>query len=95
MHFVERQIEEAVRRGEFDDLEGQGGPIADLDGDYDPLWWVRSFVQRARAQEAAWELRRAVRRARAVGDAARLAALRWEILEVNRHLDPDERLDPL
>ena len=81
MHFVERQIEAAVRRGEFDDLEGQGRPIADLDGDYDPLWWVRSFVQRSRAQEAAWELCR--------------AALRQEILEVNRHLDPDERLAPL
>ncbi len=95
VYFAERQIEEAIERGEFDDLEGAGKPIPDLDGDYDPLWWVRSFVQRSRAQEAAWALRREIRRARVHGDVDRLRTLRDAVAEVNRHLDPDERLEPL
>jgi DnaJ-like protein len=39
--WVERQIREAMERGDFDDLPGLGEPIADLGGPYDELWWVR------------------------------------------------------
>ena len=38
--FVERQIREAMRSGEFDDLKGKGQPLTDLDDD-DPMWWVK------------------------------------------------------
>ncbi|HQV57479.1 MAG TPA: DUF1992 domain-containing protein [Ilumatobacteraceae bacterium] len=37
----EQAIAEAMRRGEFDNLEGSGRPIDDLDGAHDELWWVR------------------------------------------------------
>jgi hypothetical protein len=97
VHFVERQIQEAMDRGEFDELEGAGEPIPDLDGDYDPLWWARSFLRRARAQDAAWELRRLLRRERANPELSpeRVVELRRMIADVNRYLDPDERIDPL
>ena len=36
LYLAERKIEEAIARGEFDDLPGQGLPL-DLD-DEDPLW---------------------------------------------------------
>ena len=36
--WVERQIREAMERGEFDDLSGAGKPIADLDKAHDELW---------------------------------------------------------
>lgn len=39
--FVERQIREAMERGEFDDLPGAGKPLPDLDRPRDDLWWVR------------------------------------------------------
>jgi hypothetical protein len=39
--FVDRQIREAQERGEFDDLEGAGEPIADLHRPHDELWWIR------------------------------------------------------
>jgi hypothetical protein len=37
--FVERQIREAMERGEFADLPGAGKPL-DLDDD-DPMWWIK------------------------------------------------------
>lgn len=37
---VEQQIRQAMDRGEFRELRGEGRPLADLDDD-DPLWWVR------------------------------------------------------
>jgi hypothetical protein len=43
---AERRIREAMERGEFDDLEGLGRPIADLDQPYDELWWVKKLCQR-------------------------------------------------
>lgn len=41
--WVERQIREAMDRGEFDDLPGAGKPIPDLDKPYDELWVQRSI----------------------------------------------------
>lgn len=97
-HLVERQIREAMERGEFDDLEGAGRPIPDVDGNYEPDWWVRRWVQHARAQDNAWELRRRIRKARLdpPGDEeereALLCRLDDEISAINRWLDPDERI---
>lgn len=39
--WVERQIREARERGDFDDLDGAGQPLADLDRPHDELWWVK------------------------------------------------------
>ena len=41
---AERKIREAMDRGEFDDLPGQGEPLK-LD-DRDPNWWVKGLLER-------------------------------------------------
>jgi hypothetical protein len=40
----ERKIREAMERGEFDNLPGQGKPL-DL-SDRDPNWWVKGLLER-------------------------------------------------
>ncbi|GAA3794626.1 DUF1992 domain-containing protein [Sphaerisporangium flaviroseum] len=44
--WIDRQIREAMERGEFDDLPGTGKPIPDLDKPYDELWWVKQKLRR-------------------------------------------------
>jgi hypothetical protein len=44
--WVERQIREAMERGEFDNLPGAGKPIADLDKPHDELWWIKQKLRR-------------------------------------------------
>jgi hypothetical protein len=39
--WIDRQIREAIERGELDDLPGAGEPLPDLDEPYDEMWWVR------------------------------------------------------
>jgi hypothetical protein len=46
LFLVERRIQEAIARGEFDDLPGAGKPIPDLDEPVDELWWVRRWMKR-------------------------------------------------
>jgi len=46
--WVERQIRQAMERGEFDDLPGAGKPIPGLNGRDEPDWWVRGFLERER-----------------------------------------------
>ncbi len=58
--YVERRIREAIEAGEFDDLPGAGEPIPDLDGSYEPEWWVRKWMEREGI--TAQELREALRR---------------------------------
>ena len=43
--WVEKQIREAMDRGEFDDLPGAGKPIPNLH-DADELWWVKGKLRR-------------------------------------------------
>jgi hypothetical protein len=45
-HFVEISIQQAMRRGDFDDLPGAGKPIPDLTQTYDPNWWIRRKIER-------------------------------------------------
>lgn len=45
-HLVERRIREAIERGELDNLEGAGKPIADLDDPEDELSWVKRWMKR-------------------------------------------------
>lgn len=44
--WVDLQVQQAMERGEFDDLPGRGKPIADLGGDHDPDWWVKKLIER-------------------------------------------------
>src|SRR5205085_1882329 len=44
--WIDRQVREADERGEFDGLPGAGQPIPDLDGPYDPMWWVKNKLRR-------------------------------------------------
>jgi len=46
--YVEIQIQQAMRRGDFDDLPGEGKPIRDLHEAYDPNWWIRQKIERER-----------------------------------------------
>jgi Domain of unknown function (DUF1992) len=43
---VERQIRQAMERGEFDDLPGAGKPIPGAGQPDEPLWWVKAWVER-------------------------------------------------
>lgn len=42
--YVETAIQQAIRRGEFDDLPGAGKPL-DLGGTHDPDWWIRRKIE--------------------------------------------------
>lgn len=44
--WVDQQIRVAMARGDFDNLPGAGKPIKDLDGAYDPDWWLKKLVER-------------------------------------------------
>ena len=44
--WIEQRISEAIERGEFDDLPGEGQPLDVLDEPYEPNWWVKRWVQR-------------------------------------------------
>ena len=46
--WVDLQVRQAMERGEFDDLPGQGKPIADLGVEHDPDWWLKKLVERER-----------------------------------------------
>ena len=44
--WAERQVREAIERGEFDNLPGQGQPIPGLTGREDSDWWLKGFLER-------------------------------------------------
>jgi hypothetical protein len=46
--WVDMQIQQAMRRGEFDNLPGAGKPIAGLDRPHDPDWWLKRLIERER-----------------------------------------------
>ncbi len=46
--WVDLQVKEAIRRGEFDNLPGAGKPLADLGTEHDPDWWIKKLVERER-----------------------------------------------
>jgi hypothetical protein len=45
-HIVETAIQQAIRRGDFDDLPGAGKPLPGLTGTHDPDWWIRRKIER-------------------------------------------------
>ncbi|MFT3799256.1 DUF1992 domain-containing protein [Microbacterium sp.] len=42
---VESAIQQAIRRGDFDNLPGAGKPIPGLGDHHDPDWWIRRKIQ--------------------------------------------------
>lgn len=44
--WIDRQIDDAHDRGEFDELPGAGKPIPDLGKPYDEMWWVKQKLRR-------------------------------------------------
>ncbi|HEY8982176.1 MAG TPA: DUF1992 domain-containing protein [Streptomyces sp.] len=45
--WVDRQIQDAQARGEFDGLTGAGKPLPDgVDSSYDELWWIKRKMAR-------------------------------------------------
>ena len=46
--YVETAIQQAIRRGEFDNLPGAGKPLQNLERGYDPDWWIRQKIERER-----------------------------------------------
>lgn len=46
--WVEIQLQQAIRRGEFDNLPGAGKPIPGIDQPYDPDWWIKRLIERER-----------------------------------------------
>ncbi|MDQ6688189.1 MAG: DUF1992 domain-containing protein [Actinomycetota bacterium] len=46
--FVDLQIQQAMARGDFDNLPGAGKPIADLGASHDPDWWLKKLIERER-----------------------------------------------
>ncbi|MDQ1131233.1 DUF1992 domain-containing protein [Microbacterium sp. SORGH_AS_0888] len=43
--YVETVIQQAIRRGDFDDLPGSGKPIEGLGDHHDPDWWIRRKIR--------------------------------------------------
>lgn len=44
--WFEEQIRRAQEEGAFDNLEGAGKPLPDLQEGYDPDWWAKKLVRR-------------------------------------------------
>jgi hypothetical protein len=44
--YVDLQIQQAVERGDFDDLPGLGKPLPDIGHDHDPDWWLKQLIER-------------------------------------------------
>ena len=42
---IETSIQQAIRRGEFDDLPGAGKPLKNLEGKHDPDWWIKQKIE--------------------------------------------------
>jgi hypothetical protein len=41
---IETEIQQAIRRGEFDNLPGAGKPLPGLGDHHDPDWWIRRKI---------------------------------------------------
>lgn len=46
--WVDQQVQQAIRRGDFDNLPGAGKPIEGLGTEHDPDWWLRRLIERER-----------------------------------------------
>ncbi len=95
LYLAERKIEEAIARGEFDNLPGAGRPLKNLTGERDELWWIRDLVRREQIETLPPTLRLRKERDAALEEIARstseegvrdiVAALNGRIRDVNRN----------
>lgn len=46
--WVDLQVQQAMERGEFDNLPGAGKPIEGLGAEHDPDWWLKKLIERER-----------------------------------------------
>ncbi|MFC8916756.1 DUF1992 domain-containing protein [Streptomyces sp. NPDC057116] len=96
--WVDKQIREAMERGEFDNLEGFGKPLPDDSVPYDDLWWVRRTMHRegiAPVLPPALALRKEAEDARAaVERAASEAEVRRIVADVNERITAALRRPP-
>ncbi len=46
--WVDLQVQQAIARGDFDNLPGAGKPIEGLGAQHDPDWWLKQLVERER-----------------------------------------------
>jgi hypothetical protein len=44
--WVDLQIQQAMERGEFDNLPGAGKPLGDLGSPHDRDWWLKKLIER-------------------------------------------------
>lgn len=51
--WVDQTIQQAQRRGEFDNLPGAGKPLKNLDRSGDPDWWVKGMIEREKLDMSA------------------------------------------
>lgn len=61
---AENRIRDAMERGDFEALEGEGQPLPDLDEPYDPNWWIKKWMRRERLSEEVKEGLRDLRQRR-------------------------------
>jgi len=100
---VERTIRDAIACGEFDHLLGAGKPLPDLDRQYDPDWWARRYLEQLKAEGAADEVRRLIRKELPflrtkpdrVAAQARVDELNALITRVNSSIPAEHRIDPI
>ena len=93
--WVDKQIADAQRRGDFDNLAGKGKPLPGVDEPHDDLWWVKKKLKDEGVSflPPALAIRREVELARERIDAAEseeavraiVAAINARIREVNRN----------
>lgn len=98
---VEEQIKEAIARGDFDNLPGQGRPLPK--GDDGPGWWARRQIEQMRRQDRLADL--STRIDRDLGEVwvlreetavrERVAEFNAEIEAANRDVPADEQLELL
>jgi hypothetical protein len=93
--WVERQVREAIERGEFDNLPGAGRPLPGINGREDQDWWVKSLLEREQLPmplPTSLALRREVAELpQTVADVPDEAAVRSIIEDLNRRIRDSHR----
>src|SRR5262245_47818316 len=87
--WAEKKIQEAMERGDFDNLPGAGQPIPDLGRPHDELWWIRDKLKREQINHLppALALRKEVAEAVArIAGLATEAEVRRRVAAVNQRI---------
>jgi hypothetical protein len=92
--WIEQAIEQAQRRGDFDDLPGKGKPLSGLTEAYDPEWWPKQLIAREKIpllppalairRKVEAEIPRILKLVRETDVRTALGKLNVEVAQVNR-----------